>query len=75
MKEQLRIRIYPDGKIEAATAGIKGKACLSYVRVLERMLDAATVDSSYTEEYYQQAEQHTQQQTETVYVSARKGKA
>lgn len=68
MKQQLRIRIYPDGEIKAETEGIKGAKCLSYVRVLERMLDAVTVDSSYTEEYRQQAQAQVEVPTEEVLV-------
>ena len=51
--EQLQIRIYPDGRIEAQTSGIKGKKCQEYVKIFEELLEARTVDSSYTDEYYQ----------------------
>ena len=54
MKKQLQIRIYPDGKIDAETLGIKGETCIDYMSVLEEILQARIVDSSYTEEYYQQ---------------------
>ena len=51
--KQLQIRIYSDGKVEAKTSGIKGEKCLGYVETLEQLLDARTVESSYTDEYYQ----------------------
>ena len=51
--EQLKIRIFPDGQIQAETSGIKGKACTDYVKVLEKLLIAKVVESTYTEEYYQ----------------------
>jgi hypothetical protein len=54
LKQQIKIRIYPDGKIEAKTHGIKGKKCANYIQVLEHMLEAKTVESSYTDEYYQE---------------------
>ena len=53
MKKQLQIRIYPNGKIDAETLGIKGKTCTDYMNVLEELLQARIVDSTYTEEYYQ----------------------
>ena len=31
MSKQITIRIYPDGKIETKTQGIKGKTCLKYL--------------------------------------------
>jgi hypothetical protein len=53
MKKQLQIRIYPDGKIDAKTLGIKGEKCTEYINTLEGLLKARVVESSYTEEYYQ----------------------
>lgn len=53
MGKQIQLRIYPDGKIEAKTLGIKGKKCVDYIQVLEQMLKAKTVESAYTEEYNQ----------------------
>jgi len=51
--KQLQIRIYPDGKVEARTSGIKGDECQGYVEIIEQLLNARTVESSYTEEFYQ----------------------
>ena len=56
MKKQLEIRIYPDGKIEGKTLGIKGKQCTEYIDVFEKMLRAKTTESAYTDEYYQTEE-------------------
>ncbi len=52
--KQLKIRIFPDGKVQSETEGIKGKACLNYVSILEQLTGARAVDSDYTDEYYEQ---------------------
>lgn len=52
--KQLKIRIYPNGQIEAETKGIKGKACLSYISQIENMANAIVQDSEFTSEYYEQ---------------------
>ncbi|MGG4145496.1 DUF2997 domain-containing protein [Paenibacillus algorifonticola] len=51
--KQIRVRIYPDGRIEADVMGIKGKGCTDYISILEQLLDAETIDSEYTAEYYE----------------------
>ena len=52
--KKIKLRIYADGKIEAETNGIKGKACLDYISILESMTGATTVDSDFTAEYREQ---------------------
>lgn len=51
--KKIKLRIYTDGKIEAETNGIKGKACLDYISILEALTGATTVDSDFTAEYHQ----------------------
>lgn len=51
--KKIQIKITEDGEIRAETIGIKGKDCLEYIKLLEELLEAETVDSNYTEEYYQ----------------------
>ncbi len=53
MVKRVQIKILPDGSIEAMTQGIKGKACLDYIRLFEELLDAQAVDSDFTSEYYE----------------------
>jgi hypothetical protein len=53
MKKQIQVKITPEGKIEAVTLGIKGKKCTDYIAVLEKLLEARTESSEYTDEYYQ----------------------
>lgn len=52
MKKQLQVRIYPDGKIDAKTLGIKGEKCTEYIKTFEQLLKARVVESEFTEEYY-----------------------
>lgn len=53
MAKQVRLRLYPDGRVQAETVGIKGPACADVLPLLERLLDAEVVESAWTEEYYQ----------------------
>lgn len=53
MDKRLVVQIGLDGKIKAETIGIKGKECLDYIQLLEKLLDAETVDSEFTSEYYE----------------------
>lgn len=63
MAKQIKIRIYPNGRIEAETQGIKGPACTDLIPLLEEVLQAETVTSAYTAEYYE--EETTQLDTPT----------
>lgn len=54
MSKQIKIRVYPDGRIESETVGIKGKSCLNYIKEVEQLTGAKTVYSEFTEEYHQQ---------------------
>lgn len=47
------IRLSPDGKIQAEVEGIKGKSCRDYIKILEEVLNAQTIDSEPTDEYYE----------------------
>lgn len=51
--KKVQIKITEDGKFFAETLGMKGKECLSIIEVLEDLLDAETLDSDYTEEYFE----------------------
>ncbi len=62
--KQIKLRIYTDGKIDAETKGVKGKACLDYISVLEQLTGAVTVDSAFTPEY-KERETYLETLTET----------
>ena len=53
MTKQITIRVFPDGRIESETHGIKGKDCLKYIKEIEQLTDAKIVRSEFTEEYRQ----------------------
>lgn len=50
-REQIVLRIDPDGAIRAETKGMKGTKCLDSIEILERLLDARTTSSAFTPEY------------------------
>ena len=52
-REQIVVRVAPDGSISAETHNIKGARCLDYVAVLEELLEATTTSSAFTAEYHQ----------------------
>lgn len=56
MSKQVKIRIFPDGKIQAEVNGIKGKKCTKYINILEELLNSEVVDSDYTKEYFEKEE-------------------
>lgn len=51
MSKHIKIRVYPDGRIESETVGIKGKSCLNYIKEVENLTGAKTVKSEFTHEY------------------------
>jgi hypothetical protein len=53
MKKRITIRIRTDGKVLSETSGLKGKECLPYVGLLERLTDSKSVQSQFTAEYYE----------------------
>ena len=64
--KQIKIRIKPNGEIEAETLGMKGKTCLKYITELEKMANAVTRDSDFTKEYYEVEEQEAISQEQEV---------
>ncbi|MCM1264967.1 MAG: DUF2997 domain-containing protein [Candidatus Gastranaerophilales bacterium] len=57
MAKQIKIRVYPDGRIESETVGIKGKSCLGYIKDVENLTGAKTVKSQFTHEYNETEQQ------------------
>lgn len=56
MAKQIQIRIMPNGSVQAETKNIKGKQCLKMMIPIEQMLEAHTVNSEFTSEYYETEE-------------------
>lgn len=57
MRKQLIVSLRPDGTIDAETMGMYGDECLSYVSVLEDLLDATATRSAFTADYSTMAAQ------------------
>ena len=53
-KQQLKIKLLPNGEIQMETKGIKGKKCLKYAELLEKLADAKIHKQEFTSEYYEQ---------------------
>ena len=58
--KQIKVRIFPDGKVQAEVTGVPGKKCTDYISVLEDLLDAEVIESEYTSEYYLETDEHTE---------------
>lgn len=57
MTGKVRIEVVVDveGRITAVTHNTSGQECLPYIQVLEELLEATTVDSEYTEDWWNTA--------------------
>lgn len=53
MGKRIKVQIFEDGTVQAEVQGVKGKKCTNYIKILEDILAAETVDSDYTKEYYE----------------------
>ena len=54
--KEIQIRIFPDGKMQAETIGMKGKTCLKYIGEIEKLVDGTVTDSDFTGEYLETEE-------------------
>lgn len=55
-KKQLKIKLLPNGEVQMETVGIKGKSCLQYVEIFEKLADVKVTKQEFTSEYYEQEE-------------------
>lgn len=55
MKRQLVVQVRPDGTVHAETFGMYGDECLDSIALLEDLLDAETVASTFTDDYHRVA--------------------
>ena len=49
---RLRVSVAPDGTINVETLGLNGPECMDQISVMEQLLDAVTVQSNFTDDYY-----------------------
>jgi hypothetical protein len=47
------IDIRPDGKVQVHIHGVKGKSCLEYARLFEKILGGGTAAVEQTSEFYE----------------------
>lgn len=64
MSKQIKIRIFPNGQVQAEVEGIKGKKCTDYMKLIEEILEADIIDSEYTPEYFETIETEQTEITE-----------
>ena len=64
--KQIVFRIKNNGEIISETVGMKGKECLKYVNEMERLANAVTQDSRFTDEYLEQQNRITGDYKEEV---------
>ncbi len=57
MEGGVRIRIRPDGTVQAETLGVTGDACLAWVPLVEEVTGAVTVGSEYLPAFFAVEEQ------------------
>lgn len=65
-KKQLKIKLLPNGQIQMETVGIKGKKCLDYIDMMKMLADMKIEKQEFTNEYYEQEEQITENQTNII---------
>lgn len=62
MAKRIKVEISADGNVKAETLGIFGQKCLDYVAILEDMLEAEAIQSSFNGDYTKSEDAITDQQ-------------
>lgn len=60
MGRQIKIKLLPNGKIQAETVGIKGPECLNYKDLIEKLTESKIIKEEKTSEYYETQAQTTE---------------
>ncbi len=53
MSKKLKIRLLPNGEIQMETVGVKGKECLDYIKLLQKLADVKITKTELKDEYYE----------------------
>lgn len=53
MSKKMKIRLLPNGEIQMETIGVKGKKCLEYAKIFQKLVNARIKDTKLTDEYYE----------------------
>lgn len=59
MSKKLKIRLLPNGEIQMETIGVKGKECLNYIELLQKLADIRISKTELKEEYYETEAENT----------------
>lgn len=51
-KVRIEVVVDAEGRVTATTHNTAGDQCLPYIQVLEQLLEATTVDSAYTPDFW-----------------------
>lgn len=61
MTPRINLSIGPDGVVTAETIDIAGRKCLDYMEVLENLLEATVVESTFTSDFDRAPARRTQE--------------
>ena len=53
MTKKLKIRLRPNGEIEMETVGVKGKECLDYIKLLQKLTEVKISKTELKDEKYE----------------------
>ncbi len=53
MSKKIKIRLLPNGEIQMETVGVKGKECLDYIKLLQKLADVKITKTELKDEYYE----------------------
>ena len=53
MSKKLKIRLLPNGEIQMETIGVKGKECLNYIKLLQKLANVKIANTELKNEYYE----------------------
>lgn len=68
---KIKLRIFPDGRVEAEVDGIPGSACMKFIPLVEQLVGGETVDSQRTPSYF--FEQEVDSETPEIETTGIKG--
>lgn len=52
---QIKLRIFPDGRVEAEIDGIRGNTCMKFIPLVEQLIGGEAIDSLRTDNYFLEA--------------------
>ena len=66
MSKKLKIRLLPNGEIQMETVGVKGKECLDYIKLLQKLVDVKITKTELKDEYYETDAEITNYETAEI---------